>query len=125
MSHSSFANAFAASEIDYRAKLLKQTWGNLAPKRDKTYKGHILFAVGCFGDDPLNPTILESEFRGLDSSPWFFDALSEFLSADQHCAAGRCRFRAGCVYRFDGTFRNYIFKGSLRVVILTAGPQVK
>lgn len=47
---------------------------HLAPKKDKRYKGRIIYAIGCFGDDPLNPTVLSCKLRGLDSSPWFFDA---------------------------------------------------
>jgi hypothetical protein len=70
----------------------------------------MVFAIGCFGSDNLNPTPLACEFKDtkgeeLDSSPWFHDAMMEFL-----CAHGG---KEGFVYRFEGTFRNYEFKGKI------------
>jgi hypothetical protein len=78
----------------------------LAPKRNKTYRGHIVFAVGCFGSDNLNPTAIECELSGLNGGPWFYDALQDFMQSFET--------EAGGVYRWDGTFRNYEFKGVLQ-----------
>jgi len=103
MSHQCIADAFAPWEIRYKAQIMAQTWGHLAPKKGKTYSGYVVFALGCFGSDPLNPTPLECELNGLDSSPWFFDALIEFLQS--------IKAETGGVYRWDGTFRNYEFVG--------------
>lgn len=105
------AHAFAPIDAAYRAEVLADTWGHLAPSKNRVYKGYILFAVGCFGNDPLNPTVLEYELNNrtlgsLDSSPWFFSALQDFLS-DLETETGK-------VYRFDGTFRNYEFDGKVR-----------
>lgn len=98
-------DAFAEVEAHYRAQVLKETWGHLAPRKNKAYKGHITFALGCFGSDDLNPTVLSCELN-IDSSPWFFDAMIEFLQS----LGGE----AGGVYRWDGTFKNYEFKGTVR-----------
>jgi hypothetical protein len=106
MSSQTIADAFAPAEAHYKAEVMSNTWGHLAPHKNKTYRGHIVFAVGCFGSDHLNPTALECEFKGLDSSPWFFDAMQNFLR--------NMETSEGHVYRFDGTFRNYEFKGRVR-----------
>ena len=114
MSAQTFAEAFAPVEAENRRIVAVNTWGHLAPRRDKTYRGHITFAVGCFGDDPLNPTALSCEFQGLDSSPWFFDAMAEFFS--------NLKLEPGGVYRFQGTFRNYCFRGVTHRIKLRASP---
>lgn len=113
MSHQCLADAFAPSIAKYKAEQLKATWGHLAPKKNKAYRGFIVFAIGCFGDDALNPTALECEFNGLDSSPWFFDAMTDLL--------GSLETEAGCIYRWEGTFRNYEFDGETRKMHISAG----
>lgn len=110
MTAQSMVEAFAPVEAHYRAQVYKATWGHLAPRRHKAYSGHIVFAVGCFGSDPLNPTVIACEI-GLDSSPWFFDALTDFVAS--------LKGDEGGVYRWDGTFKNYEFKGSVRRLKLT------
>lgn len=99
--------AFAPITAEYRARVAEDTWGHLAPRKNKTYRGHVLFAFGCFGSDPLNATVLECEI-GLDSSPWFFEALTEFLGTFGGDES------AGAIFRWEGTFRNYEFKGKVR-----------
>ncbi len=106
MSAQTFADVFAPVEARYRAQVEEETWGHLAPRRNRTYQGHIVFAVGCFGNDPLNPVALECDFGELESSPWFFDALEDFMRAQEK--------PEGTVHRFDGTFRNYVFRGKVR-----------
>jgi hypothetical protein len=101
-----FIDAFARAEAHYHAQVSQATWGHLAPLRNKRYSGHIVFALGCFGSDDLNQTALSCELDGLDASPWFFDAMTEFLQS----LGGE----AGGVYRWDGTFKNYEFKGTVR-----------
>lgn len=106
MSAQTIADAFAPVTAQYRAEILKETWGHLAPRKNKAYPGHFVFAVGCFGSDDLNPTALTCEFNGLDDSPWFFDAIMDFMQS--------LEVDTGRVYRFDGSFRNYEFKGEVR-----------
>jgi hypothetical protein len=106
VSHQCIADAFKSHEAIYRAKVLEETWGHLAPKENKTYKGFVIFALGCFGSDRLNPTVLQCELGDLDGSPWLYDALIEFLQSlggDE-----------GRIYRWDGKFRNYEFRGTVR-----------
>lgn len=123
MSAQTMAEAFAPVDAHYHAQVMEATWGHLSPKRNKTYRGYFVFAVGCFGDDPLNPTVLSCEFKDLDDSPWFFDSLADFIGADQFSYPSfdgermietPRQFPEGGVYRFDGIFRNYKFKGTFR-----------
>lgn len=106
MSAQSMADAFAPVEAHYRARVLEATWGHLAPRKNKTYPGHIVFALGCYDCGHLNPTPLTCEFKGLDDSPWFYEAVIEFLQS----LGGK----AGDVYRWQGNFRNYEFAGTLQ-----------
>jgi hypothetical protein len=117
MSAQAIADAFAPVEAAYRVAVMKDTWGHLAPKKNKTYRGRIVFAVGIYGSDELNPTVIHCHFDGLDDSPWFFDTLSDFLQEGQSDLGGsERRFPEGAVYQFDGTFRNYAFKGKFKRV---------
>jgi hypothetical protein len=113
MSHASAAEPLICWEEGvWRPKIMKETWGHLAPKKNKLYRGHITFAIGRFGSDNLNPMPLECSLvardgEELDGSPWFYDAMIDFLyslrKADQE----------GSVWRFDGSFRNYNFVGNV------------
>jgi hypothetical protein len=110
MSHQCIADAFAPTKARYKEEVTRDTWGHLAPKR-LTYKGCFVFAVGCFGSDDLNPTVLEFALKSrngeeLDSSPWVFNALMDYLR--------ELPYEAGKVYRWTGTLRNYKFSGTLR-----------
>lgn len=122
MSAQTIHDAFEPVIARYRAEQLKATWGHLAPKKNGKYEGSILFAIGCFGSDHLNPTVLSCELGDLDSSPWFYDALMEFLSDGQHCDEESSAFKIGNVYRFDGYFKNYEFVGVIRQLALAATP---
>lgn len=97
--------AFAPADAKYKAEVMEATWGHLAPRRNKKYQGHITFALGCYGSDYLNPTVLKCTID-VDSSPWFFDAMEDFLRSLGGDEGG--------VYRWDGTFKNYEFNGTIR-----------
>ena len=102
------ADAFAPAEAHYRSKVMEATWGHLAPEKGKTYPGHMVFAHAGYGGHLV---ILESEWKGLDDSPWLFEAMLEFV----------CDFptEPGCVYRFEGKLKNYEFQGTVQEIPLT------
>jgi hypothetical protein len=104
----SLGDAFAEYEAHYKEEVMRQTWGHLAPKRNKRYKGRVVFAVGCFSSDYLNPTPIVCEFKDLESSPWFYSALNEYLQS--------LKVEEGKVYEFTGKFCNYKFEGEVRTV---------
>ncbi len=103
------ADAFASSEAHYRDQVLAATWGHLAPRRNKKYRGRLVYAVGCYGNDHLNPTVLSCEFAELEDSPWFYSVLTDFLHKQE--------FEVGCVYEFRGAFRNYRFEGETTLLM--------
>lgn len=100
------ADAFAPAEAHYKNQVMAATWGHLAPKKNKIYRGYIVWALGCCGSERLNPTPLYVELQGLDASPWFHNCMIDFLHAHST--------EDGAVFRFDGTFRNYKFSGTIR-----------
>lgn len=120
MSAYTMAEAWAPIEAAHRAAVMEDTWGHLAPKKNKIYRGRIVFAVGIYGNDELNPTAIHCHFEGLDDSPWFFDALSDFLQSGQSDIGKTRRFPEGAVYQFDGTFRNYEFRGRFKRVYVVS-----
>ncbi len=101
MSRQTFMDVFLPEEIAYKARVMGMTWGHLAPKKNKKYPGYILFTISAYGD--IVP--IRAEFKGLDDSPWFYEALQDFVYENAK--------EDGKVYRFDGTFRNYEFKGTV------------
>ncbi len=114
MSHQCLADAFAPAEAKYREDVMRATWGHLAPEKHRSYHGFIVFAIGCYDSGELNPTPLSVEFKDLDDSPWFYDALHEMLGKYQIGFRKRKRFKVGGVYRWDGQVCNYKFKGKFR-----------
>lgn len=74
-----------------------ETFGHLAPKQNKTYRGELLFSKSYFysGNNP----IIDFEFKGLDSSPWLFSAIEDYIYSSD--------LPKGSVYKAKITFRNY------------------
>lgn len=107
----SWTDAFAPVETANRQTVLADTWGHLAPVRNKSYLGRLVFAFGVYDSGELNPTILVCEFGSdddvLDGGPWFYDAVHAFLGQYTPGEPGR-------IYEWTGTFRNYRFAGRRR-----------
>lgn len=49
------------------ARQTAATFGHLAPKPKKYYKGYIVFTLTAFGDT----CIIDFDFKDLEASPWF------------------------------------------------------
>jgi hypothetical protein len=98
--------AFAPIELANKQIVQKETWGHLAPKRNKSYSGYIVFSITAYG----NMELIDADFAGLPDSPWLFDAMTEFVFEDWQSLPH------GTVFRWCGTFRNYRFNGTRTVV---------
>lgn len=98
-------DAMLPAEQWHRENVMRETWGHLAPKRNKSYRGFITFAIGCYDSGELNPTVLACELDELEDSPWLYDELNDWLQSTSD------QYQVGCVYRFVGKFRNYQFVG--------------
>jgi hypothetical protein len=87
--------------------VLAETWGHLAPQKNTSYKGKILFCVSGYGY--TGTAIVASEFENLEDSPWLYDAMQEYIDK-------WVKLEEGCIYRIDCTFRNYRFYGTPKKV---------
>lgn len=113
--------AFAPAEAAFREVVMQETWGHLAPKKNKTYEGRIVYAMGCYDSGELNPTVLVADFAGLSDSPWFYNALGDLLDElswkpERAYPPRKGHGKVGCVYEWTGTFRNYKFEGTVRLL---------
>lgn len=109
-----FGDTLAKAEAPYIRAVFNETWGHLAPKRNKTYKGRIVYAIGCYDSGHLNPTPITVELPGMDDSPYFYEAINEWLQDIEE------EFREeGCVYEVVGHFKNYKFVGAINLILNT------
>lgn len=98
----SWAETFAPIEARNRQIVLENTWGHLAPEKNKSYKITILFMISEYGN--LGATIIDTRLMdGLLDSHWLYDAINDYIS--------KWDLKTSGVYRIDGTFRNYRFYG--------------
>lgn len=112
---STFGATLIAAEEPYIRAVFNETWGHLAPKRNKTYKGKIVYAIGCYDSGTLNPTPVTVEMPGLYGGPYFYEAIHEWLQDLEE------RFRKeNCIYEFVGSFKNYKFTGSIKLLLNTS-----
>lgn len=129
---STFGDTLAGIEEHNHREQLKDTWGHLAPAKNKKYNGRIVYAVGCLGSDNINPVIIAFDFGELSSSPWLYEALHEFIGdgerpiTQEHPYGGYDGFcymkgglknEPGCVYEWTGTVRNYVFRGVRKTLL--------
>lgn len=98
----SMASICATIEADAKCRVMHETFGHLAVEPgSKPFPGSFLFIYGEYGDFPC----IESNFPGVEDSPWFFDAMNEYIWGkikDKGPASEK-----GRVYRFTGTYRMF------------------
>lgn len=124
MSAQTMADAFAPVGALYREQVMQQTWGHLAPRKSKKYWGTIVFTFGLYNSGNLNPTFLKIDLKGLDDSPWFCNAVIDWvyesmiknrdLDDNSH---------VGGIYEFSGYFMNYKFIGKTNKIWSAYDPQ--
>jgi len=91
----------------YKQQVLVNTWGHLAPEKNVSYKGEILFSVSGYGN--AGKALIDSKFDNLNDSPWLYDAIYEYLDKWKG-------LQDGCIYKINCTLRNYRFYGSPKKV---------
>lgn len=92
-------------------QVMEGTWGHLAPEPRRRYDGAIVFAVSYYTGQ--GSMIVDVDFPGLPSSPWFYEALCDWLDDQEQ--------PEGAVYRFTGSYMRYRngsskFTGSIKRV---------
>lgn len=83
-------DAFSQSKA---SAVREDTWGHLKAKPRHHHEGAMIFALDEYGG---RVTSLHSEFSGVGSSPWFYQAHQDFMS--EHAA------EPGMVYVFRGYY---------------------
>lgn len=102
-----WAETFAPIQAKYRQDVFVNTRGHLAPQKNVSYKGKILFCVSGYGS--TGTSLIDSQFDNLEDSPWLYDAIYEFI--DNWNGLDN-----GCIYKINCTFRNYRFYGTPKKV---------
>lgn len=65
-----------AYAIRKQQEVMQDTWGHLAPKKGRSYKGWMIWAYGGYGDIIL----LDADFKKLSDSPWLYEQMQEYIS---------------------------------------------
>lgn len=86
-------------------------------RRARARVGRIVYAVGRYGNDSRNPTILINTLDVQDS-PWFYSCLMEFMQEQ----AGTGMGEVGKVYVFEGSFAKLRFEGFISEAELLIKP---
>jgi hypothetical protein len=97
-----WTDALLEPEVRYQDQVLSQTWGHLYPKDNNKHDGFILFCHACNGD--ITP--IDYDFKDIDSSPWFYQDLNNFLY-DKVVKNGKTLLEQGHVYKFVGTYTKF------------------
>ncbi len=89
-----------------KRQVMQDTWGHLAPKKGKSYKGYMIWAYGGWGETVL----LEANFKRLSDSPWLFAAMQKYIG--EHLDGEG-------LYRWEGQFSKldsdtYCFGGKIK-----------
>lgn len=95
----SLDEAFAPVEERYRAQVMADTWGHLAPQQGREYPGTVLFAHSIYGGD--GSTVINTHFEDLPDSPWFYDGLGELILKHRHAHGDAVE---GGVYVWSGVY---------------------
>ncbi len=102
-----WAETFAPIEAHNREAVNRDTWGHLAPIKNTTYRGTVLFCKSEYNSGSI--TLIGTKFDDLDSSPWFYDSVHELLNSFEE-------LEYGTVYEIKATFRNYRWWGKPKKV---------
>lgn len=102
-----WAETFAPIEAKDRERVMQATWGHLAPAKNTSYKGVILFTRSTYNSGTI--TLIDAKFEGLDDSPWLYDFIHEWFYSCPN-------IDEGAVYQFNGTLRNYRLYGKPKMI---------
>lgn len=89
-----------------RQSVMQDTWGHLAPKKGRSYKGYMIWAYGGWGEIVL----LDAAFTNLNDSPWLFEAMQDYIG--EHLDGEG-------IYKWEGQFEKldegcYCFGGIIK-----------
>jgi hypothetical protein len=102
-----WAETFAPIDAHNREVINQQTWGHLAPLKNTSYKGIVLFTKSAYRSGTID--LLDTKFNDLEDSPWLYDFLHEHLYTLPD-------IEYGAVYQLNCTFRNYRIYGKPKLI---------
>ena len=102
-----YEEAFLPIFTENRRRVLEDTWGHLAPKKNKKYSGYILF---CQTSGGLIVSI-DYNFEGLGDSPWLCNSIEDFIAENVD--------KKGIIYKWEGNLKNYQFSGEIKIINYT------
>lgn len=110
----SLADIGAQIANDAFNQVTRETFGHLAPVHRRVYQGEVLFANADIAGE--GQPIIRTDFPGLDSSPWFYDALTEYFGE-----LASKKLKPGTVAKWTGTYvlfknGNSRFSGKVRAL---------
>lgn len=103
----SWAEMFAPIDAANRERVMQSTWGHLAPLKNTSYKGVILFTATAYNSGTI--VLIDSEFDNLEDSPWLYDFIHEHLNKLHN-------LDRGAIYQLNCTFRNYRLYGKPKLI---------
>lgn len=117
----SIADAFIATDAEYKASVLAATWGHFESKANIIHRGKVIFAVTDYNEH----TIIEHTFS-FEGGPGFYSHITDVIykiSQDYKLDTGVyvleacCRRYKSSGYRTSGTLHHYYLnhKSSLRI----------
>ena len=104
----SWAETFAPINAANRQAVFANTWGHLAPEKNVSYKGKILFCNSGYTNTSV--ALIDSYFENLSDSPWLYDAINDYIYEQSK------ELPEGAVYVIHATLRNYRFYGKPKKV---------
>jgi hypothetical protein len=88
--------------------VLADTWGYLAPKKEKEYRIKILFSESSYGGE--GTSLIDTKLGdGLKDSPWLYDAILYRINKAMKRKPG--------VYLIDGVIKNYRIVGKSKQIV--------
>jgi hypothetical protein len=97
--------------------VMRDTWGHMGANPGTRYRGHVVFAAGCYGGERI---VLEAEFGNAGFGPWFYEGVNEWVSWLEDIEEGH-------LYRFEGYYRlgadgTHVFEGDLQELFAATTP---
>lgn len=91
--------AYAPALSAYKADVIQNTWGHLAPQKNTTYRGRMMVSKSGYGN--ADGKIIDMEWKALGDSPWLFDFVNDWIWENRET------MKEDGIYLMECTFRNY------------------
>lgn len=101
---------FAPIEAHYKAAVIQDTWGHLAPKKNTTYRGDVLVSSSGYS---TGIQLVDMNWDHLQDNPWVYEKMQDWLYEQRKILT------AGTVWTIKVTMRNYRIWGQFTKIFPT------